>query len=85
MTQDPERPSPADQPADRPADRPGAQTDGTAPPSARIDESAAESGQPADMAYYRVPARSGAMMLLGTIAIPLAVIVGIAVVLLIAL
>jgi len=40
MTQDPERPSPADQPADRP----GAQTDGTAPPSARIDESAAESG-----------------------------------------
>jgi len=37
------------------------------------------------MAYYRVPARSGAMMLLGTIAIPLAVIVGIAVVLLIAL
>ncbi len=81
MTQDPERPSPAD----RPADRPGTQTDGTAPPSARIDESAAESGQPADMAYYRVPARSGAMMLLGTIAIPLAVIVGIAVVLLIAL
>ena len=82
MTHDPERPSPADQPADRPADRPGAQTDGTAPPSARIDESAAESGQPADMAYYRVPARSGAMMLLGTIAIPLAVI---AVVLLMAL
>lgn len=81
MTQDPERPSPAD----RPADPSGAQTDGTAPPSARIDESAAESGQPADMAYYRVPARSGAMMLLGTIAIPLAVIVGIAVVLLIAL
>ena len=81
MTQDPERPSPAD----RPADRPGARTDGTAPPSASIDESAAESGQPADMAYYRVPARSGAMMLLGTIAIPLAVIVGIAVVLLIAL
>ena len=57
-----------DQPADRPADRPGARTDGTAPPSASIDESAAESGQPADMAYYRVPARSGAMMLLGTIA-----------------
>ena len=81
MTQDPDRPAPADQPADRP----GAQTDGTAPPSARIDESAAESGQPADMAYYRVPAKSGAMMLLGTIAIPLAVIVGIAVVLLIAL
>lgn len=81
MTQDPERPSPADQPA--PGS--GVQTDGTAPPSARIDESAAESGQPADMAYYRVPARSGAMMLLGTIAIPLAVIVGIAVVLLIAL
>ena len=77
MTQDPERPSPAE--------RPGAQTDGTAPPSARIDESAAESGQPADMAYYRFPARSGAMMLLGTIAIPLAVIVGIAVVLLMAL
>lgn len=85
MTQDPERPSPADQPADRPADRPGAQTDCTAPPSARIDESAAESGQFADMAYYRVPARSGAMTLLGTIAIPLAVIVGIAIVLLIAL
>ena len=81
MTEDPERPSPADQPADRP----GAQTDGTAPPSARIDESAAESGQPADRAYYRGPARSGAMMLLGTIAIPLAVIVGIAVVLLMAL
>ena len=73
MSQHSEHPSPADQ------------SDGPVPHPTTTDESAAETGQPADMAYYRVPARSGAMMLLGTIAIPLAVIVGIAVVLLIAL
>ena len=73
MSQHSERPSPADQP------------NGPVPHPATTDESAAESGQPADMAYYRIPGKSGAMMLLGTIAIPLAVIVGIVVVLLLTL
>lgn len=76
MTQHRDRPSQTERP-DAPADNPA-----EAPTT---DESAGEGGLPADMDYYRVSARSGAMMVLATVAIPLAVIVGIVVVLLVAL
>jgi len=73
MSKHPEQPSPNIRPIPAAADAP------------KIDESAAEDGKPADMDYYRVPAKSGAMMMLGTVAMPLLVIVLIGIVLFIAL
>ncbi|CAM3289597.1 hypothetical protein PANO111632_12470 [Paracoccus nototheniae] len=40
----------------------------------RIDQSAGEGGRPADMSYYRVQPKAGALMLLGTIGLPVAII-----------
>jgi hypothetical protein len=77
MTQHLKRPSQAA--------RPDAPADPTAAAAPTTDESPGEDGKPTDMDYYRVGEKSGAMMLLGTIAIPLAVIVGIVVVLLLTL
>lgn len=74
MTHDPDTPPRDGREAPRPH-RDARSPDAQRTDAPETDISAAEDGRPSDMAYYRVPDKSGAKMFLGTIAIPLAVIV----------
>ncbi|MFN4128987.1 MAG: hypothetical protein ACK4GC_04120 [Paracoccaceae bacterium] len=53
------------------------QSDTTTTDDQRTDRSAGEAGQPSDMSYYRIQPRSGALMMLGTIGLPVAVILAV--------